>query len=188
MHARTAPLLVLCLLAAPLAARAQQPTNDTVKDRVMALLAAFEHVPSAEEFTSLGSGAQDVLVSVAKDEAQAPFVRGRAVWALQYFPNDATRTTIAALLACDDLDESIVERAVQALAFAFGQGALANVRGYLDDGRADVREAAARALGTIGGDEAVRILRRRLDREGNGAVRSAIEEEIRRVEGAGVSD
>lgn len=182
-----APALVaMAFLAASEEAQAQAAgTPAEARERVMGLLMAYEHVPDAAEFTSLGPAAHEALLAAAPDGTLPPFVRGRAVWALAFFPDRATRQTIETLLDDPDLDEMIVRRALGALAAAFGDESLGRVRGYLDDPRPDVREAAARALGEIGGAAALRALQRRLGRERAAQVRETIAEEIARVERRG---
>lgn len=60
--------------------------------------------------------------------------------------------------------------------------ALAGVGGSIEDANADVRRAAAEALGELGGEEAVRLLVR-LRKDANPYVRAAAEEAIGKTSG-----
>ncbi|MBI5498905.1 MAG: HEAT repeat domain-containing protein [Deltaproteobacteria bacterium] len=180
-------VVVLALLA-PAGAAADEPAAlpDAALERLSGLLRAYEHQPTAEEFAALGErdAVRDALIGIVGDEAEVALLRGRAIVALGYFPDDATRRAIEGVLDRPELSDIILRRAIETMAHAFREVGLSHISPYLDDERSDVREAAALALGEIGTPAALRALRRRLDRERTDAVRAAIEHEVRRLEDA----
>lgn len=155
--------------------------------RMMALLRSYEHQPTAADFRQLGEGARDALIEVALDEEELPLVRGRAAYALGWFPDEISRRALEGLLARPDLSDLILRRAIDGMATGFGEDAVSSIAPYLDDERTAVRETAAEALGRIGGAKALRALRRRAARETDEVVREAIEREILRIEGSASS-
>jgi HEAT repeat protein len=188
MRRAASAVVLTVLLGAPAAPAQTADAPASTADRVQALLLAYEHVPTAGEVQALGAEGRDLLIARALDPAEKTLLRARAVWALAFFPDDTTRRALESLLEQRDLPEAVLRRAIGALAGAFGEAALPRVARHLDDPRPDVREAAARAVGGIGGDEALRALRARAEIERSDVVKRTIVEEIRRIEAAGSAE
>jgi len=145
------------------------------------LLMAYEHRPTAEEFLALGDGVRDALIGIAQDEEKAALLRGRAVTALAWYPDDVSRRCVESLLDRPELSDIILRPAIATLAKAFAGAAVSRIMPYLDDERSAVREEAARALGDIATADALRALRRRVDRESEEVVLRALQDAIRRA-------
>ncbi|HBQ12765.1 MAG: HEAT repeat domain-containing protein [Sandaracinaceae bacterium] len=168
------PLLTALLVAQTAAAQAAPS-----RDRVRQLLSGIEDVPSDADWQRLGDGALPVLIDLYADGDEAPYVRLRAVDAVAAFPRTATRTFLLAVAQAEGQSDLFVRQAVLALARGFGRAALSDLRPFLAHDEAVVREAAARALGGIGGDEATAALRARLEVERDRVVREALQGGLR---------
>jgi hypothetical protein len=178
--------IVLAVLV-PLSASAQQTgLAPGAQEKLVGLLRAYEHVPTAEEFKALGEGplVRDALIRLAQSDEEAPLLRGNAVLALAFYPDAVTRRAVEGLLDRPELSDMILRRALATLARGWGEAGLSRIAAYLDDERDVVREAAAEALGTIGTPSALRALRRRLDSETAEAVQTTIRQQITRLEAA----
>jgi hypothetical protein len=176
--------IVLALLV-PLAASAQQAgLAPEAQEKLVGLLRAYEHVPTAEEFKALGEGTlvRDALIRLVQSDAEPALLRGNAVLALAFYPDDTTRRAVDGLLDRPELSDMILRRALATLARGWGEAGLSRITAYLDDARDVVREAAAEALGTIGTPSALRALRRRLERETVETVKATIRLQITRLE------
>ncbi|MBN1774752.1 MAG: HEAT repeat domain-containing protein [Deltaproteobacteria bacterium] len=184
MRSLLAGSILVALLVPALAGAEPKVLSADGHSRMMGLLRSYEYQPTADDFVQLGDGARDALVEVALDEAEQPLIRGRAAYALGWFPDEVSRRTLTGLLARPELSDLILRRAIDGLATGFGEDAVSCIAPYLDDERTAVRETAAAALGRIGGAKALRALRRRVARETNDVVRGAFEEAIRRIEGS----
>lgn len=165
---------ILCLLV-PVGASAQAPS----RERVRAMLSGIEEVPTDADWRRLGDATLPVLIELYTDRSEAPYVRLRAVGATGAFPREATRTFLLAVANAEGQSDLFVREAVHALARAFGPRAVGDVRGFLGHPEPVVREAAARALGRIGGAEATQALRARLGVERDAVVRESIETALR---------
>ena len=185
---RCASVLVALLLVPASAFGQGSSISPESREKLQKLLLAYEHRPTAEEFLALGDGVRDALIAVAQNADEAALLRGRAVTALVYYPDDASRQCIETLLDQPELSDIILRPAIAALAKAFAGSAATRIAPYLDDERSVVREEAARALGDIGTPTALRALRRRLDREGEDVVRGALESAIRRIEASAAAE
>jgi HEAT repeat protein len=179
---RCVSVLVAALLLPAVAFGQSSAISPESREKLEALLEAYEHRPTAEEFLALGDGVRDALIGIAQNADEAALVRGRAVTSLVYYPDDVSRRCIESLLDRPELSDIILRPAIAALAQAFAGSAVTRISPYLDDERSAVREEAARALGDIGTPTALRALRRRLDREGEDVVRGALQSAIRRIE------
>jgi len=188
MRSLFAGSMLVAWLAPTLAAAEPTALSAEAHARMMGLLRAYERQPTADDFTRLGPGARDALIEVALDEAEPPLVRGRAAYALGWFPDDVSKRALLELLAHPDLSDLILRRAIDGLATGFGRDAVSAIAPYLDDERTAVRETAAAALGRVGGPAALRALRRRAGRETDDVVRETLEREIRRIEGSASND
>ncbi|MBI5486682.1 MAG: HEAT repeat domain-containing protein [Deltaproteobacteria bacterium] len=183
--------VVLALLV-PAGAAADEPAalSDAAMERLSGLLHAYEHQPTAGEFEALGERdlVRDALIRIVGDDAEVALLRGRAIVALGYFPDETSRRAIEGVLDRPELSDIILRRAIETMAHAYREAGLSRISPYLDDARSDVREAAAVALGEIGTAAALRALRRRLAREETAVVRTTIEREVRRLEEAAAAE
>jgi HEAT repeat protein len=181
-------LLLVALLAPGVSAAPTDGLPADAQDRLMGLLRAYEHQPTAEEFKALGEGVREALIAVAQDGDEVALVRGRAAFALAFYPDATARQALEGLLAQPELSDLILRRALDALARAFPDTSVSHITPYLDDGRTELREAAAKALGMLGTPAALRALRRRAARERDDAVRTVLEGEIARLEGSAAAE
>ena len=170
---------VVPLLTALLVAQTASAQAAPSRDRVRQLLSGIEDVPSDADWQRLGDGALPVLIDLYADGDEAPYVRLRAVGAVAAFPRTATRTFLLAVAQAEGQSDLFVRQAVLALARGYGRAALSDLRPFLAHDEAVVREAAARALGGIGGDEATAALRARLEVERDRVVREALQGGLR---------
>jgi HEAT repeat protein len=178
---RCVSVLVAALLLPAVAFGQSAGLSSESRAKLEKLLLAYEHRPTAEEFLALGDGVRDELIGIAQNADKAALVRGRAVTALVFYPDDVSRQCIESLLDRPELSDIILRPAIATLAKAFAGSAATHVAPYLDDERSVVREEAARALGDIATPESLRALRRRVDRESNEVVLDALAAAIHRV-------
>lgn len=176
MRRSAASLLFVSLLVAPALAAAQ---NAPTREQVRAMLSGIEDTPTEADWRRLGDGALPVLIDVYTDRTAPGFVRLRAVGATAAFPRAATRTFLLAVANAEGQSDLFVREAVNALARGFGQAASGDVAGFLGHEAPVVREAAARALGRIGGADATRALQQRLGDERDVVVRESIQRALR---------
>jgi len=169
-------LLFVSLLLAPALASAQAAPS---REQVRAMLSGIEDTPTETDWRRLGDGALPVLIDLYTDRTAPGFVRLRAVGATAAFPRAATRTFLLAVANAEGQSDLFVREAVNALARGFGQAASADVARFLGHRAPVVREAAARALGRMGGDGATRALRLRLGDESDVVVRESIQRALR---------
>jgi HEAT repeat protein len=184
MRSLLAGSIVVALLAPALAVAEPTVLSAESQTRMMGLLRAIEFQPTADDFRQLGEGTREALIAVALNEAETALVRGRAAFALGWFPDETSRRTLERLLARPELSDVILRRAIDGLATGFGEDAVSVISPYLDDARTAVRETAATALGRIAGTKALRALRRRVGRETDDVIRTVLEREIQRIEGS----
>lgn len=143
-------IAMLATLAIGAGAQAASPTPL----RIDPLLAAIDVVPTSRaELERQVPDAQRELTLVAEDGARGTWTRLRAIAFLSFYPDAATRGTLAGLMRATAPE--IRRAAVYTLGRAFGPLALAEVgRGVADlvadvaerDADASVREHATRAL------------------------------------------
>ena len=143
------------------------------------MLSGVEDVPSDADWQRLGDGTLSVLIDLYNGRDEAPYVRLRAVGATAAFPRAASRTFLLAVARADGQSDLFVREAIVALARGFGRDASADLSPFLDHAEPVVREAAARALGRIGGRVASSALSARLRVERDAVVREAIEAALR---------
>ena len=172
---------VLGLAAAGLALAAAGPAHAQApsRERVRQMLSGIEDVPTDTDWRRIGDGALPELIGLYADSSEAPYVRLRAVGATGAFPRAATRTFLLAVARADGQSDLFVREAIGALARGFGRAADGDVAPFLDHDEPIVREAAARALGQMGGRAASGALTARLRVERDEVVREAIEHALR---------
>lgn len=150
------------------------------RDAVMDLLNAYDTPTTQADLEAIGDGVVAELKEIADDGSVATSRRGRAISALQYFPSDDTRTFLADKL--EKGDKSLYRRkAAGALGAGWGEPAVELLAPYLSDKDEQVRMAVARALGTVGGDEAKVALEGRLKKEEAEAVKETLETALSEV-------
>jgi hypothetical protein len=167
-----AALTTVCAL--PGAASAQ-PQASVTRERVRGMLSGIEDVPTDADWRRLGEQVLPVLMDLYADVQEAPFVRLRALGATAAFPRPSTRAFLLGVARVDGQSDLVIREALLALARGFGRDAGRDLAGYLGHAEPVVREAAAIALGRVGGAEAQRHLSQRLPVERDVAVREAIE-------------
>lgn len=143
------------------------------RDAVLDLLNAYESVPSRADLVAIGDDVDAELMAIADDGSVPTSRRGRAVTALQHVPNPQVRAWLERRLERDD--SSLLRRkAAWALAKGFGEGAIPALGRALDDADAQLRIAAAQALGSLDSASARATLKGRLAQETEPAVTAAI--------------
>ena len=118
------------------------------------------------------------LAAIAADPGEAEATRAAALAALGWVENAHAPEVLAA--HADDLHESVALRiaALRALALRVGRAGASRFERALGDRNVEIRLAAARALGTLGGAEARRELSDRLDAETDLTVREALQQSL----------
>lgn len=154
-------------------ALAQDPD---ITPQVMDLLGQMDSPATAEDYQALGEGVDAVLIQVANDNTQRATTRGRAIQALGYFPSDASKETLVALLAGDD--NTMKRKAVFALCIGWGADALPLVEPALADEDVQVRVSTAKALAMVDGEARDALLAARLQVETEAAVVKALEKSL----------
>jgi hypothetical protein len=81
-------------------------TSATVRSKIDALLGGFEHVPSPDEWRSLGSAAPTILAAIANDQSALPTRRARSLGGLASL--DGADTTLFETLAKSEQEPLIV--------------------------------------------------------------------------------
>ena len=170
---RTACALALAALL-PLSARA-----GAHRDAVMDVLNAYEVTASRADLDAIGEGVVAELMEIAVDRDVPASRRGRAISALQFYPTDEVRAFLEARLA--EGEKPLYQRKALGALAAFGASAVPTVAPYLKDRDEQVRMAAARSLGRIGGSEARSALQSRRKKEKVDAVREVIDAALQEV-------
>lgn len=175
MRRLAAMFLSLWVLVPALASAQAAPSRRQVR----AMLSGIEHTPTEADWRRIGAGALPLLIDLYADRSEPAFVRLRAIGATAAFPGPATRTFLLAVARAEGQSDLFIREAVNALARAFGSRASADVAPFLEHDEPVVRDAAARALGRIGGRDATRALRARLHAERDAVVRASIQRALR---------
>lgn len=168
-------LSAVAILIAPGVASADPPT----KEQVRQLLSGYESVPGREVWRRFGEDTLLVLAALYDDPSQPAYVRLRAVSVAAHYPIAAARTFLLAVARAPGQSDLFTREAVLALGRAFGDRATTDIAPFLASSELVVREAAVRALGTIGSARAKDLLRRRAVIEPDAHVRAAIERALR---------
>ena len=159
----------------PPPAAASAPTS--LQQRVEAALAGYERLVTREDLAGLGEPAAvtEALVAIYKNPAGDSYIRGRALTSLQFFPGPTSRAVMEEALMAPDTSDVARRTTVKAYGAAFGAEAVPVLSALLSHEDVHTRDAAARTLGTIQGEPARKVLRKRLDHEQSGFVRKTIE-------------
>ncbi len=154
--------------------------------RLDRLLAGVEHVPGADEIRRLGPGTDAALITYASDARASRLRRLRAVAALRFVPSIAAHAFLDQLVAerakaTDGADVLDLAAALGAL-IPYGHDALATELRYLTHASADVRQAAAAALGQLHEPDARGALAARLIAERDAGVHVAVERALHELD------
>jgi HEAT repeat protein len=190
---RPAAVLAATLLAAaPSLANPPRGAAEVRRDAVERLLAGYEPHGSVADLRRLGPGVDDVLIEIAEDPRTQPLRRARALHALGWVPSvagrDYLRATLRALAPPGRAPAGPAEvMALSACARAlgrFGADAAPDLLALVAHPAADVRQAAAAALGESGALAARPALEQRLAVEPHPAVRAALARALAVLDGA----
>ncbi|MAQ17130.1 MAG: hypothetical protein CMN30_20350 [Sandaracinus sp.] len=165
---------VVLAIAAPAAADAPSV------EHVRSLLSAFEGAPSAETWTAMGPETVAVLEQLYDDEGEQPFVRLRAIETAGHYATEECHAFLRRVASRQGELDLRVRAAVRSLGKAFGAAAIEEIRPFLGHRATVVREGAALALGAIATPRARELLRTRLDRERDDAVRTTLRRALNR--------
>ena len=168
---RSTAIGLLWALALPAAAGPQ-------RDAVLRELSGIEDAPTAESLRAIGDGVPQELMELVADPSQRSSVRARALHALGWFPSPDTRALLETALEGDD--PLMARKAAYALANGWKAASLPALEQALSSSDAQLRNATARALGTIEDGAVVKILDARLAVETQPAVREALESSLSR--------
>ena len=173
--------LLFSLSLAPLA------LADPARAEVEEQLGGYEPRAIAADVVRLGEGTDRVLVAIARDRHTSDLRRVHALGALLYVPTDLARRTCVGVIRdqarFDGGAASLEVAACAGTLSAFGPEVRPSLAPLLAHPVAEVRAAAAWALGAGRIPDARSLLRARRSVEGDTAVRSAIESALGRLPG-----
>lgn len=150
------------------------------RDAVMDVLNGIEQPATKADLDAIEGDVVTELKEIALDGEVATSRRGRAISALQHFPTDDVRSFLETRLS--DGEKSLYQRkAISALGAGWGEGSIPTIKKYLTDRDDQLRMAAARTLGNIGGDEARGLLETRRKKEKVDAVKEVVERALEEV-------
>ncbi len=157
-------------------------SQEDLKARVEALLSGYEFVPSEEHFKPLGPQALTVLEQIFNDPSALPTRRNNAVAAMALVDNPAAESKLRAIVTDPKIDLQLRSTAAMALAHRTGEKALPDLLPLLDAEEPRLRDAAARAVGSVGTPGAKKALEDRLGKEEDPSVREAIQQTLTKME------
>ena len=135
-------------------------------------LSGFEDAPTSGAVRQWGTDGAALLMELANDGTEAPFVRARAASALRWFaPNEAVHRFLA-LVAAAPGDLLVRRAALDGLALGFNDTAA--VAAMFDSPDADLRDGAAWALAAVNSPTSRALLDARLRVETDENVRRTI--------------
>ena len=164
------------------------PSSNTVKsqqatkEKVEALLAGYERVPTAEDFKVLGPEALTVLEQIYNDASQLPTKRTRAVASMALADSPDAEKKLRDIVIDSKVDSQYRSTAALALAHRAGERALTDLAPLLESKEPRLRDAAARAIGSVGSVDARKSLEERLGKETDPSVREAIQQTLTKME------
>lgn len=143
-------------------------------------LSGYEPLEMRGAIVQLGPAAAEVLLRIARDTRFDGLIRLRAIEALGYLPNEASRSYLLLRLStasrADDGEAMWTAATLRALAgFSDPQPLLP----FLDHASVEVRESAAWSLRALGNRAVLPELLRRLPGERDRAVHAALEDAVR---------
>lgn len=126
---------------------------------LQSLLAAEEHVASAEELNRIGPEVPDLLIGLAQDRNQDIAHRARATSYLGYYEgNPKVEAFLSGLVKAPESETPLLRRGLRALAHVSKGKAVPTISPHLKSTDTLVREAAAQALADTEDAGALRTL------------------------------
>lgn len=173
-------LLLLTVVAAPVRAD-ERPSRDAQTAALLQLLRAPHPQVDGPSLARLGPDVPAILIEQATAAGVEVAIRQRALAWLQYFPNNSSRAVLMEALRARGASVGTLRVVLRALAVGFGVEALPVLSEHLLHKNVYIREAAALALGDLDDRRVPAILEDQLAREGELAVRDAIEVSLQRI-------
>lgn len=170
-------LRIVC--ASPPAAADEQ----TMRERVRAILFVRVKAPPPKFWKRLGHAGQEALVTLATDVREKLMIRVRAYGCLAYYPNVRSRGVLLAALNNREELMPIRQATLRALGAGFRLEAVNELKRFLYDRDAKLRVAAAEGLYYVPLQAARRILVTALENEKEFRVREAIMASLNRRKG-----
>lgn len=148
--------------------------------------AALNRAPTPTELRKLAETAEPALMAIAKDEAAATAVRGRALSALAYARNGRVHAFLENFIikktpSREPADHVLLRHAATSLGWQSGPRLTEVLGPLLENDDPEVRQDAAAALGLARAKDAERLLRDRLAVETDPAVKREIEAALRAI-------
>jgi len=159
----------------------ERPSRDAQTAALLQLLRAPHPQVDGPALARLGPDVHAILIEQATAAGVEVAIRQRALAWLQYFPNNSSRAVLMEALRARGASVGTVRVVLRALAIGFGVDALPVLGEHLLHKNVYIREAAAYALGDLDDRRVPAILEDQLSREGELAVRDAIEASLQRI-------
>ena len=136
-----------------------EATRTTQLRTIMSIVAAEEHVATAEELTRLGPDVPEMLIALAQDQDQDIAYRARATSYLGYYQgNPDVERFLSTLLSTPDAPAPLLRRGLSSLAHVSKGKAIPAISPHLKSPDVLVREAAARAMADTEDPAALKML------------------------------
>lgn len=182
MIRKTLPVIlsVMFLLISVLATAQGQPTKTDKREKIRELLEKREP-PTEEQVRRVASDVDSLLSDIINDREADFITRKRAVTALGYFQTKRARQMLRSIITDPAWQKPYRVVAIVAIAQSLGKPAFNMVKGYTGDPDSEVRLACVDALGIMGGDAALTLLRHWQLREKDINVLQAIYSAIRKL-------
>lgn len=186
-------VIVLTLLALPQAMAQQVDADDrrsaidadtASADRaerelknIKSWLSHIHRLPTRAELEQASDRARALVYELATDEETFLFHRQRALRALAYWPDEELRTLYLELLHDESTERGLLFHILPAMADAFGEEAIDDLRPFLsDDDDPHIRISAAYAIASIPGDRGQQVLRQAQRDEHNPIVKARLDQ------------
>ena len=152
-----------------------QTDKQLMRSTLINLLSGFEHTPSKSAWQKIEGDIPTLLIEIYQDKSVLPLVRQRALGVLSYFPTSGVYAFYISVL--HDPETSVTFRRVclKAMGAGFGEKALFDIKPFLQDEDANIREAAVIGLGFISTVQTRDMLESLLGQEETIMVRQTIE-------------
>lgn len=172
-------LLLSFALTSP--AWADALSRDSQRAALMAVLEAPHPQFDAKSLRRIGPDVQSLLIEQASSTQTMSPVRLRALGALQFFPNAASRAVLLEAIGAINQAMPVLRVALSALAAGFGVEALPVLQQHLHHSNVFIREATAYALGDLDDPRVTSLLENRVQHEPAAAVRDAMVASLQRI-------
>jgi HEAT repeat protein len=161
-------------------AAASATTESTLRQQLLAALGGYENMVTRDQLLRLGTPEQltPALAGIYQDASVHLAVRIQALSSLRFFPDARSRATLEQALTAADTADAARRAAVKAYATGFGAEAVPVLGRLLEHKELHTRNAAAKALGEIGTEPALAVLRRRLLDETDSMVKGTIQAQL----------